>query len=124
MTDKSYVTMEQHICPICGINHDTGALLLHRRLRKTFDRSTLTGFSLCQECESRSAEYLALVVIEPTRCNPPHKPDTVYRTGEYLHLRRAVAAQLFNIETGAFPFIYIDPECADRLKQMIQESLQ
>ena len=32
--EKSYVTMEQKQCPVCGKIEDTGSLLLDKRLRK------------------------------------------------------------------------------------------
>ena len=46
---KSYVTIEQHVCPVCGKAHDTGTILLDRRLRERFDMYTPTGYGLCPE---------------------------------------------------------------------------
>ena len=78
--DKSYVTMEQHQCPACGKTFDTGALLLDTHLRDRFDRNTVTGTSLCLDCNKRIDDgFTILVVVKDgeTGSNP-------YRTGELL----------------------------------------
>ena len=33
MNDKSHVSLEQHVCLVCGTAFDTGAILLDKRLR-------------------------------------------------------------------------------------------
>ncbi|MBA0457816.1 hypothetical protein D7Y57_17025 [Stenotrophomonas maltophilia] len=33
MSDKSHVSLEQHVCLVCGARFDTGAILLDKRLR-------------------------------------------------------------------------------------------
>ena len=81
--DKSYVTMEQHQCPACGKTFDTGALLLDTYLRNRFDRNTVTGNSLCSDCNKRIDDgFTILVVIKDgeTGSNP-------YRTGELLFIK-------------------------------------
>lgn len=40
---KSYVTLEQKICVVCGRSYDTGSLLLDKRLRERFEHHTITG---------------------------------------------------------------------------------
>lgn len=69
MSDKSYVTMAQHICPICGEIHETGELLLDKRLREVFDMHTITGWGMCPKCHEKVDEgYVAFVELaqEPT----------------------------------------------------------
>ena len=64
---KSYVSVEQKQCPICGIVHDTG-LLLDRRMRESLERFTLTGAALCGECQGKYDEgYIALVEVDPAQ---------------------------------------------------------
>ena len=66
--NKSYVTMEQHICIICGKEFDTGALLLDKRLRKQFDQHTTTGIGMCPEHKKLHEEgYIALVGIDVSK---------------------------------------------------------
>lgn len=42
---KSFIAIETHICPICLTQHETGGLLLHKKLKNVFDRQELTGAS-------------------------------------------------------------------------------
>lgn len=43
MNDKSHVSLEQHVCLVCGTAFDTGAILLDKRLRASMERHTATG---------------------------------------------------------------------------------
>ena len=45
--EKSYVTLEQHVCPVCLKTFDTGNLLLDDKLRDVFKKYTVTGYGLC-----------------------------------------------------------------------------
>ena len=47
--EKSYVTLEQHVCPVCMKTFDTGNLLLDDILRDVFEKYTVTGYGLCEE---------------------------------------------------------------------------
>ena len=47
--EKSYVSLEQHICPVCLKTFDTGNLLFDEQLRNIFERYTVTGYELCEE---------------------------------------------------------------------------
>lgn len=42
---KSYITMEQHQCHVCGKIFDTGALLLDTHLRKRINSKGNEGLS-------------------------------------------------------------------------------
>ena len=39
MNDKSHVSLEQHVCLVCGTAFDTGAILLDKRLRASMERT-------------------------------------------------------------------------------------
>ena len=117
---KSYVTIEQNICPVCTKKHDTGAILMNKRLRNSFEQSTLTGWGLCKECEKLHSDgYLALVAIDETKSKRPYKPDTVYRTGEIAHIRYEMAEQIFNVEYSLrkYPFIFVDSAVIAKLSE-------
>lgn len=65
MSDKSYVTLEQHVCVVCAKPFDTNALLLHRRLAPVFERHTVTGWGLCPEHQKLKDDgFVALVEID------------------------------------------------------------
>lgn len=99
MPDKSFVTLEQQVCMICGITFDTGALLLDRRLRPEFEHHTITGLGLCPEHQKLFDDgYLALIEVDPARStiiNDRIKPENAYRTGRIAHIRRSAWSKIF-----------------------------
>ena len=120
---KSYVTMEQNLCPICGKTFDTNALLLDRHLRDKFEMKTTTGYGLCSDCDEKSKQgYLALVVCDETKShieNNASKLEDVWRTGEIIHMKREVAFNMFNVDLEKYPdFVFIDTELATKLKEL------
>ncbi|HHW2678374.1 hypothetical protein [Pseudomonas aeruginosa] len=58
MNDKSHVSLEQHVCLVCGTGFDTGAILLDKRLRASMERHTATGWGLCPEHQKLSDDGL------------------------------------------------------------------
>ncbi len=120
---KSYVTLEQAHCPICGEEKDTGSLLLDRRLRDTFEHKTTTGIAICMGCQARIDDgYIALVGADESKSviiDDRIKPEGAYRLAEYLWLKRDVAIQMFNVDVAKHPFIYIDQEAIDKVKEII-----
>lgn len=124
--NKSYVSIEQNVCPVCGKTFETGTLLMDNKLRDKFEMHTVTGYSLCPEHQAQFEDgYLHLVVAEN-----PHKgsrmkiEDAVYQ-GEVLSIKRHVAAQIFNTEfPDDLPMVYIEPEVARLLKESFQPAGQ
>src|SRR2546427_5891346 len=92
MNDKSHVSMEQHVCLVCGVAFDTGAILLDKRLRASMERHTTTGWGLCAEHQKLADDdFVALVECDPQRSGSPNgsvKPEQAYRTGRLAHLKR------------------------------------
>lgn len=98
--EKSFVTLEQNVCPICGKVFETDNLLMDTRIRngklmETFDKYTVTGYSICEECQKMIDEgRVALVEI-----NEPSDPnnltlDNVDRTGKIGWMKRDIVQQL------------------------------
>ena len=111
--DKSYVTMQQHQCPACGKVFDTGALLLDTRLRKQFDMKTVTGRSLCPDCNEKINDgFTILIVVKDgeTGSNP-------YRTGELLFHKAAEPANKL-----PHPIMYIEESAAKEIKAKHEET--
>ncbi len=121
--NKSYVTMEQKLCPICGNKQDSGALLLDRKLRDKFETKTTTGYGLCKPCQKKSDDgFIALVVCDPTKSTPEGnilKLENAYRTGEIIHIKKKVYDDLFN-QPAHKGMVFIDSELAIKLKEMVK----
>lgn len=131
MGEKSFVSMEQHQCPVCLVKFDTGSILLERRfkhdrsgLMETLERNTLTGHSPCPDCKTKLAEdYVALIVIDPAKSGKPYEngtlgPDKAHRTGDNVWLRRRVAVDMFGEGLERVPMAYIDQDIFDKLKAL------
>lgn len=118
---KSYVTLEQHVCPACGTTFDTGSLLLDRRLRDRFEMKTVTGMELCPEHQQKVDEgYVILVEIDPAKSQGylhSKKPQDVWRTGPIVYLKREAAAQIMPT-IGDNPLAWIDADVTAKLKEM------
>lgn len=126
MSDKSYVTMEQHKCMVCGKDFDTGALLLDQRLREVFDRNTVTGWGLCGEhLKLYDDGYIALIGVDESKSGPHGdtiKPEDAYRTGRIAHVRREVWPRIFDVplpekEGKPLPCVFVQDAVIDLLQQ-------
>jgi len=117
--NKSYVTMEQNVCPVCCKSFDTGSLLLDTRMRETFDRHTTTGMAPCPECQKLADDgYVALIGCEPPADGADTtSPADAVRTGDVIHMRREVFAHMFSAAPPeSFPMVFIEPEVVDMIK--------
>lgn len=124
---KSFVTLAQHVCPICGRPEDTGELLLDKRMRDRFEMHTPIGWGLCKEHQAKFDEgYIALVEIDEAKSKgmPTPKPEDVWRTGPIAHVRFAAADQIFNVpltktDGSRLPFIWVDGKVIKMLEEMV-----
>ena len=97
--EKSFVTLEQNVCPICGKIFETGNLLMDNRIRngklmETFDKYTITGYSICEECQKMVDDgRVALVEINEPYDIDGMMPDNVDRTGKVGWMKREAVRQ-------------------------------
>lgn len=123
MSNKSYVTLEQRKCLVCGKDYDTGSILLDKRLKPTFEHKTLTGVGLCPDDEKLHKDgFIALVAVDESKTEgygSSIKPEDAYRTGTMAHIRRTVARKVFNVEIpDNLPMMFCDPEVIETLAKM------
>ena len=113
--EKSYVTLEQHACPVCLKTIDTGNLLLDDELRDVFEKYTVTGYELCEEHKKVVEDgYVILVEVRER----PQKGQDPYRTGNAAYLKRHVAKDIFpdmDVQDVAFVEIGV----LDKLREML-----
>ena len=127
MTDKSWVSMAQKQCMVCGKTYDTGEILLDKRLRASMERTTLVGTGLCPEHEQLyTAGYLALVECDPEKTpkgKASIKQEEAYRTGVLVHIRYEVAERLFNNPIPRKqPMAFVEPGVVAYLKKLMEEA--
>lgn len=126
MNDKSHVSLEQHVCLVCGTAFDTGAILLDKRLRASMEHHTATGWGLCPEHQKLLDDgFVALVECDPQRSGSPvggrMHPKQAYRTGRLVHLRRIVFAQIFNAPIADDQAcVFVEPNVIEQLQAMVE----
>lgn len=126
MDHKSFVSLEQHLCTVCGRHFDTGHLLLDKRLRPSMTHHTTTGWGLCHEHQKLFDEgFVALIECDPERSgvlagSTRLEPERAYRTGRVAHLRREAFTQMFNvaIDDGQ-ACVFVEPGVIARLEAMV-----
>lgn len=118
---KSHVGMGYAVCPVCGTRHDE-VVLLDSRMKETLERENFTGFALCPEDKKLHDEgYIALVVAASVPEGVPfHEQfNAAKRTGEVIHIRYTVAAQIFNTDLSKLEMVWIDVDGAKKIKTMM-----
>lgn len=126
MSEKSHVSMERHLCLVCGAGYDTGAILLDRRLRASLERYTTTGWGVCPQHQRLFDDgFVALVECDPTKSGNLSsadrlKPDQAFRTGRLLHLKRDAFDRVFNVSIEPdLPCVFVEPGVIEKLEAMI-----
>jgi hypothetical protein len=130
MNDKSHVSLEQHVCLVCGVTFDTGSILLDKRLRASLKHYTTTGWGLCAEHQRLFNDgFVALVECDPQRSGMPSgadrlKPEQAYRTGRVAYLKRDVFAAVFNVTIEADQAcVFVDHDVIERLQTMLDPAM-
>jgi len=124
--EKSHVSLEQHLCLVCGLGFDTGGVLLDRRLRKRMQRHTVTGWGLCNAHRRLFDEgFVALIECDPQRSGVPAdqdhmSPEQAWRTGRLAHLRREALARVVNVALAPdVPCVFVEPGVIEQLQAMV-----
>lgn len=116
MTEKSYVGMGLHVCPVCGTEHDE-VVLLDKRLRNTLERDNFMGYALCPEHAALRVEYIALVECKNSSAGKSMKMEEADRTGVIAHIRRTAAKQIFNMPLpDDLDFVFVEVGVIEALK--------
>jgi len=126
VSEKSFVSMEQHQCPVCLEVFDTGSLLFDMRLRESMDRATVTGHSPCKDCQAKIDDgYIALVGVkgEDNTTAKTLKPEAAKRTGSMLWLRKIAWDKIFDMPLPeAHSYVFMSEEAIEKLTDMEKRS--
>lgn len=117
---KSYVTITNKVCPICGKTHDFNCeLLIHKQLKEVFDTTTVVGWGYCEECTKFIEEdRVALIGAKEPESGNTLTPESADRTGEVLWIRREAAKQILKEVEDNVPFLFISQEGINAIKTM------
>lgn len=120
---KSYVTMEQKMCIVCGELYETDAILLDKRLRDKFEMHTTTGYGVCKKHVKKG--YVLLIEINPDKSNPNGDnitPEHAYKTGVVCHIKNEAFKQIFNTSLPKNGVGYVDSEVIKQLNNMKEDT--
>jgi len=119
--NKEIVSMEQKLCPICNITFNSDVILIKRNLRPTLNRSTLTGYQYCKQCQSKIDDgYIGLIGVKnDTEENTRLKIEDANRTGDLIFIKKEAAEQLFNVEEKLSDMMFIDEDVVTMLKEEV-----
>jgi RNA polymerase subunit RPABC4/transcription elongation factor Spt4 len=121
MNEKSFVSMERKICPVCCTEFSSGAILLDRRLRDSMEKNTITGMDMCPTHRQQTDEgYIHLVEVDPEKSSG-NTPDTVWRTGRLAAVKRELASQMFDFDITTHPICFCEPAVISQLEELAQE---
>lgn len=122
MSDKSHVSLEENVCPMCGNTHAVG-VLLDRRLKNSLERTTVTGWSPCPECKQMIDDgYVALVGANPGKDTGTISLSDADRTGDLLWIRAEVFERAFNVPLPEQLMCFVEPAVVTWLKEKMAEA--
>jgi len=126
MDEKSHISLEQHLCLVCGLDFDTGGILFDRRLRRSMKRRTVTGWGLCAErCRFFEEGFVTLIECDPQRSGvpaeqDPMRPEQAWRTGQLAHLKCEVLVRVADVALAPdVPCVFVEPSVIERLQAMV-----
>lgn len=120
---EDYVAMEQKLCEGCCNKFESGAILLHQRLRSIPKDKTVTGWGVCPTCQKKIDEgYIVMVEAEARPGASRMQPDQASRTGRMVYVRKELAAHVFNTEITT-SMVFIEPGVIEKLQEMYQHDV-
>lgn len=121
--DNEFVAMGQHLCSICGSEHDSGEILFHKQLRNIPEDKRLTGYGTCPTCKDLMDQgYVQLIEYDPKLSKVPEgttmQPSETHRTGEIHSLKVEAFNRLFNIEAPEGMVCFVEKGICQRLDEL------
>ena len=104
---KSYVTLEQNVCPVCGKVFETGNLLMDTRLRESFEKYTVTGYDYCEEHKKQKEDGYVFLIEVSERPAGECTLENADRTGSIASIRKHVADKIFGSEIKDIAFVEV-----------------
>jgi len=127
MSEKSYVSMEAAVCPACARKHQTGTILLDRRLRERLDRETVTHWAPCPEHQEMLDDGRVLLVeIDYEKSdklpNGNVLPEGAYRLGAVAALKVDAFKRVFNVPVPEKRLAFVGSEIVAALERAAREA--
>ncbi|NOQ30194.1 MAG: ATPase [Helicobacteraceae bacterium] len=119
---KSYVTIIDRVCIVCGTQYSTNELALDKHLRAKYEQHTLGGWGACDTHQKLADdEYVALVESEPPMYgNKTVPPEDAVRLGRIVHIKKNIFEEMFDtkLSTDRFPVCFVEAELVDHIEKL------
>jgi hypothetical protein len=123
---KSIVSLERQQCPVCGVIHETNAVLFQKRIGEPMlNKYTLTGFGMCPAHQAKSDEgFIALIELSGDQPGPNATLRDTWdkRTGNLAHIKREAFARVFNVPEPKGPICFMQVGVIDALQKLQEAS--
>jgi hypothetical protein len=119
-TDKDFVGLGVHVCPVCLKEHDE-VVLVDTHMRPILKKCNFAGWKLCDEHEKLWMDgYIALI-----ECANESTPtlETANRTGRIAHVRKEAWTALFNMPVPKTPIAFVQQGVVEKLQGMIHHEV-
>ena len=100
--DKSHVSIGQLLCICTGQLFDSGEILLDKRLEKSLEHKTTTGWGISPEPQEHIDKgFVVLVGIDPEKSEVVDDgiaPEGAHRTGDIAYMKKEAFMMMFNLD--------------------------
>ena len=126
MSEKSYVSLSQKVCLICGEEFADG-VLLHKQLRETLEPVTFNGYGFCAEhqAEIDQGNVFLIEVSNPSNGAEKMSLMAAQRTGRVLTVAREVLKHILKqgfITDDSPPFMLAEASLINELIALFNQA--
>lgn len=114
--EKSYVSLECARCPACDKEHETGTILLDRRMLNSMERHAVTQNRPCPECAKEG--YVLLIEAEMRGKAYAGETPEIWRTGATAHVKIDAWSKLFNVPLPKNNWTFCDNGTIAKLREI------
>lgn len=122
MSDKSFQSLEQSTCIVCGCKCESDLGKMDAQLRDLVQQLGIAKCSLCPACRAfRDQGFIALVECDPEKSGNPKTgqrlmPEEVHRTGLIILVDEETFTAVFQKPAlSRMPCVYVPPGVIQRL---------
>lgn len=129
--DKSFVSLEKAICPICNKEHNFNCgIVIDEKLQPRFNRETITHIGMCEEHQKYLDNgYIYIIEIDESKSSFKNNNkntlslEDAYKTGRYCMLKKEIAIDIFD-KKDIPNIIFSNNELMDQLENMYNKTLE
>jgi hypothetical protein len=112
---KDYIKIATAICPVCGVEHETNAILLHKNLQDI--ECTIIGYELCEEHFKEG--FITCIGVSNKGDEPTLSAEEAERTGDVCYIKREAFKHMFDSDLpDEVDVVFLEDDVVQSLKQL------